>query len=202
LRWYDGRMVEHPSRSEIETAKARRADFMAALPLKLLEAEDTLPSRVRALNAATRSKIYLIYQVADDISLVREPFVACKKSCSSCCHMNVSLTKAEAERLAKAVGRKMAPIADFSRHAPDKFAGMPCPFLDTQGACSIYADRPLSCRKHSSFFETAMSCHPSVMNTIEGPQVAFSGLDEALFTASGSDGALVADIRDFFPVRS
>lgn len=40
------------------------------------------------------------------------------------------------------------------------------------------------------------------MNSIEVPLVAFSGLDEALFAASGMDGALVADIRDFFRART
>jgi len=195
-------MVEHhPSPSEIEVASARRAGFIAAIPQELLEAEDKLPTLVRGLNAGARSKLYRIYQVAEGISRIREPFVACKKGCSSCCHMNVSVTRAEAERIAKAAGRKLAPIASAPRHAPDKFAGKPCPFLDERGSCSIYADRPLSCRKHSSFFESASACHPSVMNAIEVPQVSFSGLDEALFAASGIDGSLVADIRDFFPAN-
>ena len=191
-------VVQQPNRSEIEAAEARRAGFMSAIPPELLDAEDKLPAQVRSLNAATRSKLHRIYQVADDLSNVRGPFVACKKGCASCCHMNVSITKAEAERLAKASGKSMARIAAAPRHARDKFAGKPCPFLDSQGACSIYVDRPLSCRKHSSFFESASACDPRVMNSIEVPLVAFSGLDEALFAASGVDGALVADIRDFF----
>jgi Fe-S-cluster containining protein len=116
--------------------------------------------------------------------------------------MNVSITKAEAERLAKASGRSMARVAAAPRHARDKFAGKPCPFLNPQGACSVYVDRPLSCRKHSSFFESDSACDPRVMNNIEVPQVAFSGLDEALFAASGMDGALLADIRDFFRART
>ena len=195
-------VVQQPIRSEIEAAEVRRAGFMSAIPPELLDAEDKLPAQVRSLNAATRSKLHRIYQVAEDLSNVRRPFVACKKGCSSCCHMNVSITKAEAERLAKASGRSMARIAAAPRHARDKFAGKPCPFLDSHGACSVYVDRPLSCRKHSSFFESASACDPSVMNNIEVPQVAFSVLDEALFAASGMDGALVADIRDFFRARS
>lgn len=191
-------VLQHPDRSEFEAAEARRASFISTIPPELLDAEDKLPAQVRSLNAATRTKLHRIYQVAEDLSRVREPFVACKKGCSSCCHMNVSITKAEAERLAKASGRSMARVAAEPRHARDKFAGKPCPFLDPQGACSVYVDRPLSCRKHSSFFDSATACDPRVMNSIKVPLVAFNGLDEALFAASGMDGALVADIRDFF----
>jgi hypothetical protein len=36
------------------------------------------------------------------------------------------------------------------------------------------------------------------MNAIEVPQVAFTGLDAALFAVSGGERAIVADIRDFF----
>jgi hypothetical protein len=37
------------------------------------------------------------------------------------------------------------------------------------------------------------------MNAIKVPQVAFSGLDQALFAVSGGERAVLADIRDFFP---
>lgn len=194
--------IHSPSQSEVQVALERRAAFVAAIPRELLDAEDMLPGRVSALNASTRSKLYRVYMVAEDISRVREPFVACKKGCSSCCHMNVSVTKAEADRLAKAVGKSAAILAVAPRHDPGEFAGVPCPFLDEQGACSAYADRPLSCRKHSSFFMNENPCHPSVMNRIKVPMVSFSGLDSALMAASGASGSLVADIRDFFPAKS
>lgn len=193
-------MVRPPTPREVNVAETRRAEFVAAIPSSVVEAEDRLPGVVRAMNASSRSKLQRIYQVADVLSKVREPYVACGKGCASCCHMNVTITKVEAERLAKAAGRKAASLGRTIHHPQKKFAGLPCPFLDAQGVCSVYADRPLSCRKHASFFESACACHPSVMNEIEVPQVAFSGLDEALFDVS-SDGGLpvLADIRDFFP---
>ncbi len=179
----------------------RRAAFVAAIPQELLDAEDMLPSHVSALNASTRSKLNRVYMVAEDLSRVREPFVACKRGCSSCCHMNVSVTQSEADRLASAVGRSAAILTVSPRHDPEEFTGVPCPFLDAQGACSVYADRPLACRKHSSFFLNDSTCHPSVMHRIEVPMVSFSGLDSALMAASGASGSLLADIRDFFPPR-
>lgn len=188
-----------PGQSEIEAALERRAAFLAAIPRELLDVEDLLPEFVNALNASTRSKLHRVYMVADDISRVRAPFVACKKGCSSCCHMNVSVTRSEADRIAKTVGTSAAILDAALHHDPGEFAGVPCPFLDERGACSVYADRPLACRKHSSFFADENPCHPSLMNYIAVPMVSFSGLDNALMAASGASGALIADIRDFFP---
>lgn len=172
---------------------------MAALPQAVLDAEDALPRNLRVVNASSRSKLQRVYLMADELSAIRAPFVACGKGCASCCHMNVSITGTEAERIAKASGRRMSNVVTNRRHPTDRHVGDPCPFLGEGGACSIYDDRPLSCRKHASFFEDASACAPSVMNAIEVPQVAFSGLDQALFAVSGGERAVLADIRDFFP---
>jgi len=193
-------MIERaPNSEEVNAATSRRAAFMEAIPAALLEAEDALPRKVRELNASPRSKLQRVYLVADELSALRAPFVACAKGCAFCCHMNVSITRTEAERIAKASGRPLTDVAASRHHATERHAGTPCPFLVEGGSCSIYKDRPLSCRKHSSFFATASACNPFVMNAIEVPQVAFSGLDQALFAVSGGERAVLADIRDFFP---
>jgi uncharacterized protein len=197
-------MVEQPPTPEqVDIANSRRAAFIAAIPPLALESEDRLPSVVADLNASSRSKLHRIYQVADELSRIRDPFVACAKGCASCCHMNVSITSAEADRLGKAIGRKPATVSRSPRRSHEHFAGQPCPFLSAEKGCSIYADRPLACRKHASFFEDAAACRLEVMNAIEVPQVAFSGLDQALFGASSERGEVIlADIRDFFPPRT
>ena len=196
-------MVEQrPTPDDMKSAETRRSAFIAAIPPGVVEAEDKLPSVVRAMNSAPRSKLQRIYQVADDIAAAREPFVACGRGCASCCHMNVSLTKAEAERLGAAIGRKPAAIPRSISHALDKFAGYACPFLDGADVCSVYKHRPLACRKHASFFVNASPCHPSVMNEVKVPNVGFSGLDEALFAVGDPGAPVVADIRDFFPGKS
>lgn len=185
---------------DTDAASERRASFVAAISRELADAEDSLPGKVATTNASTRSKLRKIYEVADELSRVREPFVACGKGCASCCHMNISITSAEAELLAKASGRRPATLVRSPEHAADAFSGQPCPFLDGQRRCTVYADRPLSCRKHASFFQDDGPCHPSVMNEIEVPQMAFSGLDQALFAVSGEHrNPILADIRDFFP---
>ncbi|MFT3821849.1 MAG: YkgJ family cysteine cluster protein [Rubrivivax sp.] len=193
-------MQQLPTPGEIAEAEARRAAFVSDIPTAVSRAEDELPKTVRRMNAAARSKLQRIYQVADTLSAHREPFVACRKGCAACCHMNVTITAVEAERLARASGRRKASLVSTVHHAPTEFDGRPCPFLDGQGVCSVYEDRPLSCRKHASFFTSDIACRPPVMHQIEVPMLSFSGLDEALFALSGDKvPPLLADIRDFFP---
>lgn len=185
---------------DIADAFGRREAFLLSLSAATLEAEDVLPNVVRSMNASSRSKLQKIYAVADELSNARLTFVACGKGCASCCHMNVSMTSAEAERLGSAIGRVPLPVLQPIAHPVETFAGVPCPFLDGQGVCSVYEHRPLSCRKHASFFKNNGPCHPSLMNEVEVPIVQFSGLDGALFSVTGLNGvAILADIRDFFP---
>lgn len=180
--------------------KERADAFMASLPPELAEREDKLPAMLRATNASKRSKLVKIYQLADEISAVRNPFVACGRGCAHCCHMSIRLTSAEAERLGSAIGRPPAKLSRTRNRAPQEFDGRPCPFLAADRSCSIYEHRPLACRTHASFEADNAKCHPTVMNDHQVALVNFSGLDEALFDVSGGSGGLVmADIRDFFP---
>jgi Fe-S-cluster containining protein len=192
-----------PTAEQQRSASARREAFIAAIPKSMLIAEDRLPAEVAATNASSRSKLRRIYEVVDELSRVREAFVACTKGCASCCHMNVTITSTEADRLGKAIGRPPVVVRHPIQRSIDHFAGQPCTFLGERGECSVYAHRPLACRKHASYFEDESACHPEVMNRIEVPQVEFSGLDQALFLVSVvRREVILADIRDFFPTQS
>jgi uncharacterized protein len=188
----------HPTPEDVEAAQSRRSDFLAHVPAETREAEDRIASVVRESNASSRSKLHRIYKVADALSTARKPFVACSRGCASCCHMNASMTQEEARRLGAIIGRKPVTLTESIEHPLDKYAGVPCPFLDSNRSCSIYADRPLACRTHASFFETSMPCHPSVMNEVVAPIVEFHGLELALARVAKGN-VITADIRDFFP---
>lgn len=183
--------------------RRRAEDFLAAVPPDLARREDHLPVEVRMSNLSKRAKIMRIYSVADQLSEIRKPYVACKKGCSHCCHMTVRLTSTEAQRLGDAIGRAPARLTPEARaRRVDAFAGVPCPFL-VYGACSIYENRPLSCRTHASFDENNSNCHPDVMNTVQVHLMRFSGLDCALMEVSVDRGEVtIGDIRDFFPVEA
>jgi len=190
--------------NDVENFGRRRAeDFSAAVPPDLARREDRLPAELRMSNLSKRAKIMRIYAVADQLSEIREPHVACKKGCSHCCHMTVMLTSTEALRLGEAIGRAPARLPPEARaRRADAFAGIACPFLVDE-ACSIYKNRPLSCRTHASFDQTNSNCHPDVMNTVQVQLMRFSGLEAALMEVSADRREVtIGDIRDFFPVAA
>jgi len=62
----------------------------------------------------------------------------CGRGCSACCLDDLRVTRIEAERI-----RRAHP--DLLRNGePHPVGG--CAFLDEQGACRVYADRPYVCR--------------------------------------------------------
>ena len=62
----------------------------------------------------------------------------CRRGCSACCLDDLSVTRIEAEKIRRAHG----PLLDRGEPHP---VGA-CAFLDQDGACRIYDDRPTICR--------------------------------------------------------
>ena len=62
----------------------------------------------------------------------------CKKGCSDCCVDNLSVFEVEADRIR---ARHAALLEEGTPAPPGR-----CAFLDAEGACRIYADRPYVCR--------------------------------------------------------
>lgn len=87
--------------------------------------------------------------------------VSCKKGCSACCHMEVEVTNYEAEILVNllknghAVDQKRLYQQSMRNPQDPRWKdGLRnpenrCVFLNAEGACSIYEDRPVMCRRHS-----------------------------------------------------
>ncbi|MEO6418158.1 MAG: YkgJ family cysteine cluster protein, partial [Polyangiaceae bacterium] len=75
---------------------------------------------------------------AGHLHVLHEARLACKRGCSACCVDELTVFEVEA-----------APIR--LRHAELLATGAPhvegaCAFLDDEGACRIYAERPYVCR--------------------------------------------------------
>ncbi len=67
--------------------------------------------------------------------------VICARGCDSCCAPGLSVLPVEAERIARHLEEQA--VGDDVGARDDR-----CCFLDGDGACAIYAARPLLCRTH------------------------------------------------------
>lgn len=179
-------------------AAERQRAFAEALPAGLLAREDSLPEDLARLNASPRCKLGRVYRLVEEISAIRASYIACGKGCSDCCHMNVTISKVEAEKMANASGRKPVEIKRAVPHETDEYFGQACPFLQND-VCSVYEARPLACRLHVSFYSTNIACKGG--SEIQGiPELRFSGIEDSLHLLAKERAQTVfADIRDFFP---
>jgi Fe-S-cluster containining protein len=88
--------------------------------------------------------------------------IHCVKGCSGCCTLVVNCSFTEALRVAAALPPEAGPalrgfaerLAEIAEEARDLkgYLGLyrqrmgGCPFLDGEGSCSVYTERPISCR--------------------------------------------------------
>lgn len=107
--------------------------------------------------------------------------IYCRDQCSGCCHMAVHATFPEAlavsSQLSAQQSINLRNYVERIKKAQKNWTGLkgylkehrqqlgPCPFLNSEGSCSIYEQRPLSCR-------ALLSTRPAAWCTVD-----FSELD-------------------------
>jgi Fe-S-cluster containining protein len=151
-------------------------------------------------------------------ALAKEPPpspIACARGCSSCCVSKVAVVAPEVLRITAYLRDGLAPealaeIAARVRTADDATrglsraqrarAGVPCPLLDAEGACSVHPVRPLLCRGWTSLDAGACERHfadPDNVPAAPGHRVGYelasavlAGLGHAAIDA-GREGALL-----------
>ena len=75
---------------------------------------------------------------AGEISLHHSQRMHCERGCQTCCVDDLTVFPVEAERIRTS---HMALLRDGAPHPPGA-----CAFLDHDGRCRVYADRPYVCR--------------------------------------------------------
>ena len=75
---------------------------------------------------------------ATDLGREHADRLQCRRGCASCCVEGITVFAIEAERIRRGNGDL---LANCRPHAPGA-----CAFLDEEGACRIYEDRPYVCR--------------------------------------------------------
>jgi len=140
-------------------------------------------------------------------ALLDEPLVqkhvSCKKKCSACCHTQVSITSDEADLLVSKIAdgvfvdiQRLSRLStcenDSSEFYKINYLQRACPFLEDNGLCSVYDNRPSVCRSNHvvsdpSFCESTDGKERPVqlLNTYKADMVIM-----AQFKSSRENGAL------------
>jgi Fe-S-cluster containining protein len=133
----------------------------------------TVQSRSEEIKSSTFRKLTELRQAGKKI-----PPVACRMGCNYCCHLQVSCHVPETIRIAEHLrktrtAKELAALATKMEQHSNLRAGLskkqkasgnvaPCPFLGSQGECTIYEVRPLVCRTYHSF--NAVECKAAFDN--------------------------------------
>lgn len=142
--------------------KATFAFLEPAIPKSLAQKEARLVDWYSRLKGNPRTKLLALYDFMSDIYGAVSPFTPCKKGCTSCCRIPVSIFDVEVEVIERGAGiRRKKRLGE-----PGNYHGLPCPFL-TNNACSIYLYRPFVCRRHVTLTKTSHWCHPDRSNEAE-----------------------------------
>lgn len=169
------------------------------------------------------AKVAWLRADAAEVLKAAGPVSACGRGCSHCCHIGVTVSKAEAEVIGRSIGRKVAKpppdrvlnMADMieadnprERLAKlrkqqawlrDAYHGQACTFLSPFGVCTIYEARPLICRWQISVDTDSMLCE-LVPQEVEPVRVPYLDMTDMHTVYAANFGASpMADIRDWFP---
>lgn len=121
--------------------------------------------------------------------------IECRRGCTFCCHVSVSVTPCEAIRIATAMRRgaipdRSAAVGEGARAAAG-IGRRPCPLL-VDGACSAYAVRPFACR--ALFSSSAKRCEEGFQDSAAAVRVP--SLAWPRFLATGYITGQVAALKD------
>jgi len=137
----------------------------------------------------------------------RNPFlkdtISCKKSCTYCCHTQVSVTADEAELLSQKIKNGEVQVDrsklylqakaknDYKYWMDIPYEQRKCIFLSEKGECSVYKDRPSVCRTNYSL-SAAEKCDTS--NGGQSKRLLRTELADVIiasaFSESSDNGAL------------
>lgn len=106
-----------------------------------------MKKKFKAIERARMMHAYLdnlISQIFKDHPTER----ACKKGCSYCCHVDVEITWDEAALLLETKEPDWAKVERQNSGEKLQYRERACVFLGEGGACTVYNERPMACRKY------------------------------------------------------
>jgi len=178
--------------------------------------------REAARAATLAQKIHWLRVGADRTLAAAAGVSACARGCAHCCHTPVLVSATEADWIGREIGRPPVAGDEIADSAPApgpradandaalqavtalharlaaRHTGTPCTFLSAAGECTIYASRPLACRRVINLDDDALLCrivpgHPF------GPSYLDQRIEQLLDLQAAGRGVQLADLRDWFP---
>jgi uncharacterized protein len=177
--------------------------FNKRLPPKLDREQEGLAKMLRKPRNNDSFKVLTtIYDYLERYFSYSEGLVACKKGCANCCHIQIILSKFEADFIALHTGLVINKIQPLFIPNSDGWVdpSKPCPFLK-DNSCSIYSCRPMACRTHYNFAPTNEPCQFESKDkgmALINRETTFAGVMKAYSEHLDRHGSSVGDIRDFF----
>lgn len=171
----------------------------AAVGARVHELDEQAYAAVR-MPAALPVRITRLKFIAGQWSEALGAHAACRQGCSSCCHVAVSLSRAEARLIAQKTGARLnegpgTPLGFADPKEVDRIAGTPCPFL-ADGLCSIYAHRPFVCRTLVNMDDSPVLCE--IVPGVNVPVPYANSVNQRGLFAAATLKEPHADIREWF----
>jgi Fe-S-cluster containining protein len=162
------------------------------MPRSLIVREKKLYKIVKKTKNDPIKMLRKLYSFMDDLYGSIQDYTPCKKGCSYCCCIPISVTELDVYFIEKSLRIKRNEI---------KLAILPetpCPFL-VSNSCSIYRYRPFVCRKNVTFDNSSKWCHAKVGANAAMPTLQFNRIERAYHYLVNISGAnKVFDIREVF----
>lgn len=162
------------------------------MPRRLIIREKKLLKFIKKSNDDPLKMLWKLYALMDDLNAFVQHYTPCKRRCSNCCCIPISITELEVHFIERSLQikrneNKLAILPEI-----------PCPFL-VSNSCSIYMYRPFVCRKNVTFDTSSKWCHAKVGANAAMPSLQFDRIERAyhhLVKISGADK--IYDIRSVF----
>lgn len=189
----DRELDEKNPKMAVEFSNSNREKMIRLFPSSLSKKEEGLYARISKSKANYLNKLSSLFSEMNEIYAYVDKFTPCKKGCSHCCHIPVSVSELEVEYIEKSLKIKRKAFSAY-----DITQNKPCPFLKDNG-CSIYNVRPFVCRRHVVLTKTPYWCELERCNQEIMPLLNFTETQksfEYLIYESGRNRLF--DIREIF----
>lgn len=187
-------------KAAIEVAKANSAEAGSEMAPSMRDWNARLRINISQVHRRRVQRVMMIHRIVDEMGSVISKHAACRRRCSHCCHIGVTISSTEARILAKASKRPLRDDVTMDlREGSFEDYSKPCPFL-VRGECSVYEARPIACRAHYNMDSDETLCRLRSGVQVPVPYADMTIAKAAMVMTCEKD--VFADIRDFFGEES